>query len=684
MVPNNVSPRQGRVCSQAAQSSGSLTHWLIAIVVTSLMLANFLFLAPAKGYGQMGTGKRWYPEKVELEGEAVSATQVTLTWRLINQDREYYYVRIYRAPESQPGNLIYITSVPSTAMTFTDSELKPNSTYTYQVTFIGRRITMPSRPSNMTYVKTLDPNTDGGVPQTVNVPRYTAQDPNIKSAVKTLTAKATASNKILLQWGSPRLQRVSSLRIFRADPENPGEFIYLYSIGADQHSWTDETVYPKSTYSYMLRYQVKGHGALLSPPTNVATATTPDGDGPTKEPIYARKNTLSKTTEQALSEVQGQPAYLNPVHYSPNLITSAIPLDGREDTLLYLINQYRASKGLGPLRPSLNLCKAADEFAKDMARTGQVGTHTSEGVGAAGRARNAGYTVFTTQFGTVTLETRGEEPGDFFERLKTSMREGDVLANPIWKTVGIARSYNDGGGWFWAIDLAAFWDYTIPLPGEDSDGRVDGSELVRTRPAREALEAGHYFSGYGDDGKPYSTLHCNLNTKVCWKDPVESYNKALELNSDADYLVGQWHVQHTMSSSGITHFNDINGYDMSGYTVNLQINKDKTWVMQGYKAYQKPTPVEAGTWKAVHDISANEELVTFYRDNGKQMAVVRIHAVKERLTFFAVEGKDFFQSPKFDYNKMDDPQIVLTPSFSFLLAPYEVFPSALRCASCPK
>ncbi|NOT59473.1 MAG: hypothetical protein HOP19_04520 [Acidobacteria bacterium] len=649
------------------------------------MLANFLFLAPANAYAQFGYGKRFYPESVDLEGEAISATQVTLTWRLLNQNREYYTVRIYRASQQAPDALELLTTVSGTTVSFTDSGLKPNQTYSYQIRFRGTYPTMLSRPSNVARVLTLDPNTDSGAPLTVNVPRYTTADPNIRSAITTLSAKATASNKILLQWGSPRMRNISSLRIFRADPDNPGEFIYLWSIGANQHSWVDETVYPKSTYSYILRYRVSSNGTLLSPPTNVATATTPDGDGPTKEPLYTRKNTLPKSNETQLSNVQGQPASINVTGYNRTSNDSAVPLDNREETLMYVINQYRASLGLGPVRPSVNLCRAADYFAKDMASNG-LGisqTHNSMGQGAAIRARDVGYNI-PTQFGTLTFVTREEEPADFLERLKTQMRDGDVMANPIWKTIGIARSYDGMGNWLWAVEFAAFWDFTIPLPGEDEDGRVDGNELVRTRPPRAALEKGSFFSGYGDDGKPYSTLHCDYSTKACWKDPVETYNRALEELSDPDELIGQWHVQSTMSSSGITHFNDLNGYDMSSYTINLQLNRDRTWVMQGYKAYQKPTPVEAGTWKSVHDISSNEELVTFYRDSGKVAATLRVHVAKDRLTFFVIEGKDFFQSQKFDGDKTDDAQVIFTRNFGFLLGPHEAFPANLRCASCPR
>src|SRR5205085_12173007 len=184
----------------------------------------------------------------------------------------------------------------------------------------------------------------------------------------------------------------------------------------------------------------------------------------------------------------------------------------------------------------------------------------------------------------------------------------------------------------------AFWDYTIPLPGEDEDGRIDGNELVRTRPPADALAKGHVFTGYGDDGQPYTSLHCDTETKACWKDPAIQGNPGLDDGSDPDLLVGTWHLEREVSPSGIVHSNDINGYDLTEFTMNLQLNKDHTWVSQGYRAYQNPTPVEAGTWKSVHDISHNEEIITFYRDNGKPTATIRAHVTKDQLTFFVDAG----------------------------------------------
>lgn len=693
MVPNILNPRLVGVYSPMVSYRRSGFRSAFIALLAIMLVANLFLLVPGKANAQIGFGKRWYPEAVYLEGETLSATQVRLTWQLSNQNQQYYGIRIYRANPLTPQYFEFVEQIQVTAVTYVDSNLKPNTKYSYQIRFTAKKPVMQSVPSNAVTLTTMDPNSEGNVPTSVNVPRYTTQDPGVRSAIKTLTAKALASNKIELRWGMPRMTHVSSLRIFRTEPENPTEFIFLDVVAANKTSWVDTTVYPTKTYSYILRYNI-GHGTVLSPPSNVATATTPDGELPTDKPRYNRTNVLNSDNPAVASNIQGQPIILQPATYAIGNSGSAVPLDSREEELLMILNNYRAENGLGPVRPSINLCRGADEFSKELARTGKIAKVDEQGRTARQRAKSWGYDV-PTIYDTVAFSYRIsredylENFKGYLDQFKSYPKDNDVLLNPIWKTVGVARAYAESSGdWYWVLDFSAFWDYTVLLPGEDEDGRIDGNELVRTRPPKDALAEGHVFTGYGDDGKPYNPLHCDTTTKACWKDPAPAGNAAIDQPSDPDYLVGSWHVEYQITPSGITHFNDANGYDLTEYTMNLQINKDGTWVMQGYRAYQRPTPVEAGTWKTVHDISANEELVTFYRDNGKPTAQLRVHAVKDRLTFFVNDGgtemKDFFKSPKFDYNKKDDPQLILTPGFGFLLAPHEAFPSSLRCASCPK
>src|SRR5205814_25346 len=136
-----------------------------------------------------------------LEVEAISASQVRLTWQLNNQARDYYNVRVYRANPLTPQYFEFITALGITATTYVDSGLKANTSYNYQIRFQGKKITMLSAPSNVATAVTMDPNSESGAPISIDVPRYTTQDPGIQSAIKTLSAKAIASNQIELRWG---------------------------------------------------------------------------------------------------------------------------------------------------------------------------------------------------------------------------------------------------------------------------------------------------------------------------------------------------------------------------------------------------------------------------------------------------------------------------------------------------
>ncbi len=684
MVPNTISPRQEGVCSPATKTRRGFFGSLMSAVLTVLLLGNLMIFAPSRADAQTGFGKRWYPETIYLEGEPLTTTQIRLTWFMSNQNREYTEVRIYRAKPQTPDYYEFLDMVRATAVTYVDATAKPNTRYCYLIQYQYKRPTMLSGISNKIAVTTMDPNNESSVPTNPNIPRFTSQDPNVRSAVKTLMAKAVASNQIELRWGAPRMTKVASLRIFRSAPENPTEFVMIDVVAANKTSWLDESVSPNKTYSYLLRYNI-GTGAVLSPPTNIATATTPDGPGPTKKARFL-SNVLPTNTNTATTNIQGKPVFLQPAYFTPNAMTSAIPLDEREAQFLAYLNAYRAENGVGPVRPSINLTRGADAFAKDMASLGVVSRSDSQGRNTKTRARAWGYDV-DTLYGTVAFTAR-YTPNTFIEALKNYPADNSTLLDPNWKAVGIGRAYDDAGTYFWALDFSAFWDYTIPLPGEDEDGRIDGNELIRTRPPKAAIEEGHLISGYGDDGKPYSQLHCDTTTKACWKDPAVAGNPALDDGSDADFLIGTWHVEHTLTPTGIKHSNDANGYDLTEFNMNLQLNKDGTWVSQGFKSYQKPVSVEAGTWKSVHDISANEEVVTFNRDNGLPAARLRVQATKDTLTFFVVDGgaeaRNFFKSPAFDYNKKDDAQVIFKPGLAFVLGTSDVFPASKRCASCPR
>lgn len=607
-------------------------------------------------------------QSIELDVKALSSTRVNLSWR-INRPDVIGSIRIYRAHYVTPDFFTQLVSLPATALSYVDT-VEPGSTWIYRIQTTGRKPTQFSAPSNA--VKVTTPETDPKGPSQQEEPTTgTNQDPALNNPIQTLSARALSANQIELAWAIPSLAHVASLRIYRASSEDPKNFAYLDAIGANLNRYVDANLKPKTTYYYQIKYNLNSHSALLSPPSNTAMATTPDGAAPNSRAKYAH-----------LRPTPGIPFELPAFG-----LGSAAPLDDHEEELLFLINQYRAQRGLGPVRASIALCQASDLLSKDMAATGELNRYDSFGRSTANRVRGYGYFPPSTNFDTIVAANRSEYDYDalgfFFENLKGLNAENEILLNPAWKVVGIARQYN-GGSWFWAFDFAAYWDKTVPLPGEDTDGRIEGNERVRTRPPADALAANAKFTGYGDDGKPYSPVHCDLETNECWRDPVQVDQRSLRQRSLPDNMIGTWHLDMQVGAKGVAHQNDREKYDMTQFTMTMMINRDGTWVSQGYKAYQDPTPSEAGTWKWVHDAARNEEVVTFFRDNGKTAVTLRVHATKGLMRFYAVDGGDFFKAVPADSNPKDDPQVIFTPGPGFYMVPTAPFPASMRCAACPR
>ncbi|MFN0086086.1 MAG: CAP domain-containing protein [Blastocatellia bacterium] len=609
-------------------------------------------------------------QSIDLMAEAVSSTSARLSWR-INHPAVIGGIRIYRAHPVMPDNFVFVLNLPANAVTFTDTGLKAGSTWIYRIQTSGKKPVQLSTPSNPVQVKLPAPgpdepasqNTGGGSPQ------YTTEDPSIESVVKSLAARAIGPNDIELVWAIPNLPHVSSLRVFRTLATEPGNFALVGAVGSHLKSYVDTNLQPNTTYLYQLKYNKDSHGIRLSPPSNTASARTLNGPAPN----LRAKAAANRPKPGILFQI-------NNFGYG-----NAIPLDALEEELLYQLNQYRAVNGLGPVRASVSLCQSSETFGKELAQTGggAPGTkYDSFGRSTLMRARAAGFDVMT-KFDTVVITAKAD-PATVLEGLKASTIDNPVLLDPVWKIVGISRNYSESdGGYRWVLDFAAYWDKTIPLPGEDTDGRIDGNEGVRTRPPSDALALSAKFTGYGDDGKPYSAVHCDLETKECWKDPVMNLGRSLNELSLPENMIGDWHVQYQFTQGGAWHFNDPDRFDTTEFQMSLKLNQDGTWISQGYRAYQTPAPSEAGTWKWVHDAARNEELITFYRE-GRPTATIRVHAAEGEMTFFAIDGGNqllnFFRGVAGDRDKTDDPQVVFKPGLTSFS---DSFPFALRCTTCP-
>lgn len=637
---------------------------LSTVLVAALLLSCLVVLGAYTPASAQISGMK--SQTINLEATPLSDSQVRLVWR-INNPGYIGGIRIYRAHYVTPDNFVFLTSLPSNALSYIDSGLKAKSTWIYRIQTQDKKPAMLSAPSNSAKATTLASGGDGTNQQKSDEPTITSENPSL-NAIQTLGAKAISANQIELRWAIPGLAHVASLRIYRASSDDPKNYVMIGAIGSNLNVYLDQDLKPRTTYSYYMKYNENSHSANLSAPSNTATATTPDGGDPNPRRRY-----------EGLRPKPGIP-YVLP----DGGIGSAIPLDDQESEFLYFLNKYRAANGRGPVRASVALTMSADALSRDLAPRGEISKFDSNGSSPFMRARAFGFPKLEeTKFDTLVTAGRFLDVEAFFNFVRQAPENDEMLLRPEWKVVGVGRGY-EGGSYYWVLDFADYWDKTIPLPGEDTDGRVDGNERIRTRPPIDALAARAKFSGYGDDGKAYSPVHCDLETKECWRDPAPAGNRSLRDNSFPENMIGQWHVEYQIDARGVTHFNSPDKFDMADFTMALQINEDGTWVSQGYKTYQDPVPAEAGTWKWVHDAGRNEEIITFFRDNGKVTATIRVHAAPGVMTFYATDGGDFFKGAKADGNRYDDPQVIFTPGLGFFYTSAPAFPANMRCTTCPQ
>lgn len=348
--------------------------------------------------------------------------------------------------------------------------------------------------------------------------------------------------------------------------------------------------------------------------------------------------------------------------------SAAIPLDSEEQKLLDSINNHRLERGLNPLGASISLTNASHWHSDDMRQHNYLNRIDSLGRAPARRARDFGFPGETTPVEENTLvavNNLSSQP--VFDMWRSTATGNSILLKPFWKVSGVARSFDQTTNrWFWSVTFGAYWDKTIPLAGEDEEGQIDRNNLIRTRPPAESLLAGHRLSGYGDDDSPYDPVHCDLDSspQTCWHDPPPQTNQRLGEPSLPDHLIGSWAVQSTISAQGVVHAK-LGEWDRTGFNLEFQINPGGTWTTRGYRAFQTIPPIETGAWQSVHDASRNEEIVTFTRQNGSPRAIMRIHAARDQLTFFAVDGggmmKNFLRGVAADDNQNDDPQIIFLP-----------------------
>jgi uncharacterized protein YkwD len=152
-----------------------------------------------------------------------------------------------------------------------------------------------------------------------------------------------------------------------------------------------------------------------------------------------------------------------------DVTAAATTIDSEEQNFLTLVNQYRATKGAGPLTLSPNLTRSSSWMSHDMATTGNFAHNDSTGRTVEKRLADCGYT------GNSDGENIAEGNADAAGTLKqwqSDKGHDDNLIDPSFTSLGIAREQGSQG-WVWTQDVGV--DATSGSVGVPSSGPVSNT-----------------------------------------------------------------------------------------------------------------------------------------------------------------------------------------------------------------
>jgi uncharacterized protein YkwD len=168
-----------------------------------------------------------------------------------------------------------------------------------------------------------------------------------------------------------------------------------------------------------------------------------------------------------------------------NCTVSDATIDTEEAELLRILNDYRVSHGVRPLKLSANLNRTATWMATDMATKNYFSHTDSAGRDTFDRSVQCGYPVPAGE--NLAAGTVHDHAKDAFEILKNSPAHNANMLIDYYVQVGIARVHNPNSRykWYWVQEFGTVDDgTTMALPGEasaQSAGKVSlpaGTHLV--------------------------------------------------------------------------------------------------------------------------------------------------------------------------------------------------------------
>lgn len=172
--------------------------------------------------------------------------------------------------------------------------------------------------------------------------------------------------------------------------------------------------------------------------------------------------------------------------FLPSRAPAAISLDAEEAEMCRLINDYRASKGLGPLLVSEKLTAAADWYSTDMATKNYVNPDHTDSLGRTIKQRIVAFGYdYNTSWAENIAWGRAAASGTFTGWKNSPVHNTNMLT-ASFKVIGIARATNANSefGTYWTTDFGGFVDPgAVPCPGS-------GTPTPTPTPSATATAAG--------------------------------------------------------------------------------------------------------------------------------------------------------------------------------------------------
>ncbi|QJD80222.1 fibronectin type III domain-containing protein [Spirosoma rhododendri] len=201
-----------------------------------------------------------------LAATAVSTTQINLSWSGVSGASGYQLERSSNGNDSWTK----IADPASTATTYSDQNLTPNTRYFYRI----RALNAAGAPGG--YSNTADATTPDSPP----------------AAPARLVITSVAYNQISLQWAAGSANQIGFQLERSPDGSN---WAKLADVAANATTYTDNTVQPQTKYFYRLRAV---NAAGVSGYSSVVDATTPAGPPAAPQNLVA---TAVSTTQINLS-----------------------------------------------------------------------------------------------------------------------------------------------------------------------------------------------------------------------------------------------------------------------------------------------------------------------------------------------------------------------------------------------